>query len=296
MDMKHIAGMLAILGTLQLPLANADDHNTLKTTAITDTIHVVSGNGGNVTVVKDTRGLLVIDDGLNSKSEELMMTVGDMADTPVKFLVNTHWHYDHVGGNAAMHDDGATILAHHNVHQRMVNGGTIAAFNAEIAPAKADELPVITYHEGLRFHWGNDVFDVQHFPAGHTDGDSVVFVKEANVVVMGDIYFHSMYPFIDASSGGSVKGVVNAVSQVIEVINDDTVVIPGHGAVTASKDDLISYRDMLQTMHDKLAAMKKAGKTADEAVAAKPTAEFDAEFNDGFLKADTWVKVVYDAI
>lgn len=296
MEMKHIAGVIALLGAMHLPTANANDHSNIKTTSITDNIHVISGNGGNITVVKDDRGLLVIDDGLNSMSEELMMTIGDMADTPVKFLLNTHWHYDHVGGNGNMVDAGATILAHNNVHKRMVKGGTIAAFNAEIAPAKGDELPVITYDDGIRFHWGNDVFDVQHFPSSHTDGDSVVFVDDANMVIMGDVYFHSMYPFIDASSGGSMSGVITAVSRVIDGIDNDTVVIPGHGGVTATKDDLVSYRNMLQAMYAKLAAMKNAGKSAEEAVAAKPTAEFDAEFNDGFLKADTWVKVVYEAI
>lgn len=296
MNMKPLALAVTLLGALHAPLLSADNHPQIISTSVTDSIHVLSGDGGNITVVKDERGLLVIDDGLKSMDEELMMTLGDMADTPVKYLLNTHWHYDHVGANGAMHDNGATILAHHNVHKRMVSGGTIAAFGAEIAPATADELPVITYHDGIRFHWGGDIYDVQHVAAGHTDGDSIVFVDDANIVIMGDIYFHSMYPFIDASSGGSIKGVISAANKVINSIDDDTVVIPGHGGVTAGKADLIGYRDMLQTMHDKLAAMKAAGKSADEVVAAKPTAEFDAEYNDGFLKADTWVKLVYDSL
>lgn len=290
-----IVGISFAASTL-LTIAHADNHPDLKTHAITENIHVITGDGGNITVVNDDRGLLVIDDGLSTKAEELMMTLSDIADKPVKYLLNTHWHYDHVGGNNTVVADGATIFAHNNVHTRMLKGGTIAAFGAEIAPAKPHELPVITYQDGLRFHWGSDIFDVQHVPAGHTDGDSIVFVENANVVIMGDIYFHSIYPFIDASSGGSVSGVIQAVNKVLAQINDDTIVIPGHGGATAKKADLAHYRDMLVSVQTALSDMKKQGKSVDEAVAAKPTAQFDAEFNDGFLKADTWVKVVYDAI
>jgi glyoxylase-like metal-dependent hydrolase (beta-lactamase superfamily II) len=296
MNIKPMAAGLALFGAIVTPSTMADDHNKIQSHAVNEYIHVISGDGGNITVVQDERGLLVVDSGLRPYSEDLLMTISDIADAPVKYLVNTHWHFDHVGANAAMNDMAATIFAHHNVHQRMVSGGKIAAFGRDVAPAEPQELPVVTYDDGLRFHWGNDVLDVVHFPAGHTDGDSVVFVEGANTVIMGDIFFHSMYPFIDASSGGSLQGVINAVSDVLAKINDDTVVIPGHGGITTNKAELTAYRDMLQSMYTTLAAMKKAGKSAEEAVAAKPTAAFDAEWNDGFLKADTWVKVVYDAI
>ena len=294
MKTSMLAGLIAL--SMSMTPVMADDHNTIKTHTIKDSIHVISGDGGNITVVEDERGLLVIDSGLKPYSEDLLMSISDIADSPIRFLVNTHWHFDHVGANLGINETGTTILAHHNVHSRMQQGGNIAAFGREVAPATANELPVITYDNGIKFHWSNDILDVQHFPKGHTDGDSIVFFENANVVIMGDILFHGIYPFIDASSGGSMVGVINAVNHVISNIDDNTVVIPGHGGVTTDKTGLIAYRDMLETVYSTMLAMKNEGMSVEEIVAAKPTAQFDSEWNDGFIKADTWVKIIYDAM
>lgn len=295
MTLNKVLRLTVLSACLMSPIAYAQD-NQLDIHSLSDTVHVISGDGGNVTVIKDDRGLLVIDAGLRSKQEELMMTLAEMSDLPISKLVNTHWHYDHVGGNSGMADQGATVMAHSNVRDRMMKGGTIAAFGAEIPPASDDELPVITYQDAIQLHWGGLALDVQHFPGGHTDGDSIVFVDGNDIVVMGDIYFHSIYPFIDVSSGGSIGGVIVALDKVLSRIDDSTVVIPGHGGATATKQDLMDYRHMLASVQRDLSAIKKTGKSLQEVLDAKPTAAFDAVYNDGFLKADTWVKLIYESL
>ncbi|MEY3018929.1 MAG: hypothetical protein RL336_2064 [Pseudomonadota bacterium] len=295
MALKTVLSIAALSACIMSPLAQSQDH-TLDIHSLSDTVHVICGDGGNVTVIKDDKGLLLIDAGLRSKQEELLMTIAEMSDIAIAQLINTHWHYDHVGGNSGLVDQGAVVMAHRNVRDRMMVGGTIAAFGAEIPPAADKELPVITYQDGINLHWGGLGLNVQHFPAGHTDGDSIVFTDDNRLVVMGDIYFHSIYPFIDASSGGSISGVIAAVDKVLSRIDESTIVIPGHGGATATKQDLMDYRHMLSSVQRDLTAMKQADKTLQEVLEAKPTAAFDAVYNDGFLKADTWVKLIYESL
>ncbi len=177
----------------------------------------------------------------------------------------------------------------------MAVGQVMEALDFTIPPAAPQALPVVTFPTGLTFHWNDETIEVVHFPGGHTDGDSVIFFKTANVIHTGDLFFNGFYPFIDAQSGGSVKGMIKSAGEILNRADDATKIIPGHGSL-ATKADLKAYIDMLQEVHSVMSALKKQGKTVDEVIAAKPTKKFDAQWGKGFLPPDKWVKIVYSAL
>lgn len=279
---------------------SAHNHNDkgpqFSQSKLSENLYMLSGKGGNLAVSTGTDGTLLIDDDYLDMADKTRAAIKAISDEPVKFLINTHWHFDHTGGNEMLGDSGTIIVAHDNVRERLLNGGFITAFNMAVEPANKKALPVVTFAQSMSFHWNNDTIDVIHpSSSAHTDGDAVIFFKNDNVLHMGDLYFNNMYPFIDASSGGSMKGVIDSVTMLLEKINDKTRVIPGHGSLS-NKSELREYRNMLQTVYEKVLALKTSGKTLEQVVAAKPTAAFDEKWNGGFLKADAWVGIIYSAI
>ncbi len=285
--------LLCCLGLLSTA-AVADNEKTVKTVKVTDSIYVLMAGGGNVGLLVGDDGAFVIDDDYAPMADELKAAIAKVTDKPVAFLVNTHWHGDHTGGNTAMGSSGAIIVAHENVRARLKSGGEIKAFKMVTPPAPAAALPVITFADEIRFHWNGQALDVKHVAPAHTDGDAVIYFTDSNVLHTGDVFFNGIYPFIDADSGGSARGVIAAVDQLLAMIDGQTKIIPGHGPV-ASRQDLVAYREMLNTNVEAIAALKAKGMTVDEVVAAKPTASYDAKWG-GFLEPDMWVKIVYQAL
>jgi glyoxylase-like metal-dependent hydrolase (beta-lactamase superfamily II) len=210
-------------------------------------------------------------------------------------VVNTHWHGDHTGGNENMGKVGALLVAHENVRRRMNTEQFTAAFNAKTPPSPDGALPVVTFADAITFHWNGDEIRVYHVPPAHTDGDSVVHFVKANVVHAGDLFFNGGYPFVDVSSGGRIDGVIAAAERILAGIDDKTRLIPGHGPV-ATKADLQAYRDVLKTLRDRIAKLKADGKSRDEVIAAKPTADHDAKWGTGFMKGDVFTGLVYDSL
>ena len=209
--------------------------------------------------------------------------------------MNTHWHGDHIGGNENMGKTGALLVAHENVRKRISTEQFIAAFGRKIEPSPEAALPVVTFTDAVTFHWNGDEIRVHHVPPAHTDGDSIVHFVKADVVHMGDVFFNGGYPFIDVSSGGRVDGVIAAADRVLAGIGERTRIIPGHGPV-ATKADLRAYRDMVKTLRDRIATLKAEGKTRDQVVAAKPTADHDVKWGGGFMKGDTFTGLAYDSL
>lgn len=267
----------------------------IKTQKVAEGIYMLQGAGGNIGVSVGDDGVFVIDDQYAPLAEKIRTAISALSDKPVKFVINTHWHGDHTGGNEAMGKGGAIIVAHANVRKRLQSENFIKAFNMRSKPAPAAALPVVTFEQGVTFHWNNQTLEVRHPPAAHTDGDAVILFKEANVIHTGDLFFNGIFPFIDASTGGSIAGMISGADMLLAASNADTRFIPGHGPL-GDRAELQAYRDMLATAYARLKALRDEGKSDDEIIAAKPLADLDAEWGDGFLKMDMWVGIVLEGM
>ncbi len=265
----------------------------IKPQALAPGVAVLFGAGGNIGVSHGPDGTVLIDDQYAPLTPRIQAAVAALGATPVKYLINTHWHRDHSGGNENFGKAGALILAHDHVRDRMAAEQKGRFGTTPPSPAAA--LPVITYHDGISLHLNGDRVRTVHLKHAHTDGDSVVIWEKANVVHMGDTFFHQVtLPFIDLDSGGSAKGMLAGVGKVLMMIDDKTVVIPGHGPV-ATKADLAAYRDMLASVIASVEAAKSAGKSLAEVQAMKPAAKWDTNPN-AFIKGDDFVAAIYDSL
>ncbi len=271
------------------------DDVQIKTVKVSDNVYMLVGSGGNIGLSIGEDGAFMIDDQFAPLTDKILAAVRTLTDQPVRFLVNTHWHGDHVGGNENLGKAGAIIVAHENVRESMSAEHFMEAFNRSVPASPEAALPVVTFTDAMTFHWNGDDVHVFHVEPAHTDGDSIIHFRHANVLHMGDTFFNGMYPYIDVSSGGSIDGVIAAADTALKLCNDQTRIIPGHGDL-ADVDDLRAYRDVLQAVRDRVRSLVDAGKTRDEVIAAKPSASFDADWGTGFMKPDQWVGIVYDGM
>lgn len=278
-----------------VPIHAADDVTPIETIAVMDGIHMLVGRGGNVAVSTGTDGTFVIDDQYAPQYGEIMQAIGKLSADPVAFVINTHWHGDHTGGNEQMGGAGAIIVAHENVRQRLRTDQVMEFFKMEQAAAADIALPVITFTRDIAFHLNGDEIRIFHVPNAHTDGDAVVHFSHSNVIHTGDVFFHGRYPFIDSGSGGSIDGTIAAVERILALADDTTRIIPGHGTLT-DKKGLEEYRDMLRAVQKSIATLIISGSSSEQAVLAKPTAAFDEKWGKGFIKPDTFVRMIYDNI
>ena len=285
-----LAGAAVLLAS---PVHAQRDFSQVEVTAqeLAPGIAVLFGSGGNIGVSYGEDGTILIDDQFAPLSEKIEAAVAALGASPAAFVVNTHWHFDHTGGNENFGKAGALIFAHHNVRARMAVGSD-GRFTVPPAPDVA--LPVVTYEQGVRFHRNGDTIDVMFVGGGHTDGDSVVFWREDNVVHMGDLYFNIPgYPFVDVESGGNVLHAMTSLDAVIRMIDDDTQVIPGHGPMS-DKAGLVAYRAMIGQAVDLVRGLKDGGASLEAVIAAKPLAGFDR--GEGFIDADGFVTAIYQSL
>jgi glyoxylase-like metal-dependent hydrolase (beta-lactamase superfamily II) len=291
-------GLLQLAGILLLSLATAtvaDDKFKdveIKTTKVGDGIYMLTGQGGNMGVSAGPDGVFLIDDQFAPLSEKIKSAIAALSDQPVRFLLNTHWHPDHTGGNEIMGKAGTVIVAHNNVRKRLAVDNFIEMFGMDAPATDITGLPVITFDSSLTFHLNGSEIIVSHVSNAHTDGDSIVWFRDVNVIHTGDIYFAGMYPFIDTGSGGSIAGIINALEQVLAMSDDKTVIIPGHGPVS-TKSSLLAYTDMLKTISSTLRKMIAAQSTLEQIQATEPTRDFDGKYGDGFIKNTAFVKMLY---
>ncbi|QJR13751.1 MBL fold metallo-hydrolase [Usitatibacter palustris] len=291
--MKKFFAVVALAALPGLALAQRDYSKVeVKAEKLSDTTYMLTGAGGNLGLSVGDDAVFLVDDQYAPLTPKILAAIKAITPKPVKFVVNTHWHDDHSGGNENLGKAGVTIFAHHNVRKRMNSEQFIAFFNLKSAPSPKDALPVITFSTDMSFHINGDEVKVMHVPKAHTDGDSIVYFSKANVMHMGDTFFNGLYPFIDTSSGGNAEGLVAAVDHVLIMINDATKVIPGHGPL-ATKADLKAYRDMVANVTAKVKKLIGEGKTSEQVVAAKPSAEYDEKWGKGFIKPDKFAEMLY---
>jgi glyoxylase-like metal-dependent hydrolase (beta-lactamase superfamily II) len=287
--------LVALSLVMTLPATVQAQDVQLTTTEITENLHMLSGKGGNIAVMIGNDGTFVIDDQMAPAVPALLETIKTLGGETPRFLINTHYHFDHTGGNEQIGEGGTTIYSHDNVRKRLAEGSEIPAFNANNPPAPAAALPVVTFSETMHFHINDDTLNAVHIPNAHTDGDSVIYFEKANVLHTGDIFFNGLYPFIDIFNGGSLAGTIGAVQMLLDTTKEETKIIPGHGPL-ASRADLQAYQDMLTYAHASLLELKKQGRTSKEAIEANPLAEFDAKWGGKLFSTNDWIGLMYGAL
>jgi len=262
---------------------------------VADNIYMLMGQGGNIGVSVGVDGVFLVDDQFAPLTEKIKAAVAKLSDQAIRFVINTHWHFDHTGGNENLGQDGAIIVAHDNVYERMSKDGFIKALNPKVPAAPKAALPLLTFNDTVSFHLNGHDINVVHQSNAHTDGDSIVFFKQANVIHMGDTFFNGLYPFIDASSKGEVNGMIKTAERILALANAQTKIIPGHGPL-ASKQDLQKFRDMLILVRDRMQKLLAQGKTLDEIIAMRPNADLDKTWGGGFLDPATFLRVLHSAM
>lgn len=287
---------ISVAGLLFLaPIVSAQDDVKIIATKLTSNIHMLTGKGGNIGVFSGDDGTFIVDDQFAPLSDKILKAIKSIGGDTPKFLLNTHFHGDHTGGNENFGKKGALIVSHDNVRKRLADGSFIEAFGMEAPPASNTALPVITFSDNMHFHINGDSVKAIHVANAHTDGDSFIHFKKSNVIHAGDVFFNGFYPFIDAAHGGSLRGVINAADAILSLSNASTKIIPGHGPL-ADKAQLQAYRDMLNTAYDRLLKLKNSGVSVDDAVAKAPLADLEAKWGGGIFTGDKWIKIIYPGV
>jgi cyclase len=294
---KHFVLTLVSLLLIAAPIAAQPDPSqaSVRVVPITGGVYMLEGLGGNIGLSVGEADAFIIDDQYAPMTAKIKAAVATVTSKPIRFVVNTHWHDDHTGGNEAMAGSGALIFAHENVRRRMSKEQFLAAFNNRVPASPAAALPVVTFTDTISFYLNGDTIQTIHVRNAHTDGDAIIFFRRANVIHMGDTYFNGMYPFLDVSTGGSVAGMIAAANQALAMSNASTRFIPGHGPL-ATRADLIRYRDMLVTVRDRITPLVRQGRSLSQVTAAKPLADLDAQWGKGFLKPEMFLSIVYESL
>jgi glyoxylase-like metal-dependent hydrolase (beta-lactamase superfamily II) len=261
---------------------------------VADGVHVLQGAGGNIGVCSGADGIFLVDDQYAPLTEKIRAAVAEISERPIRFVLNTHWHGDHTGGNENLAGAGVLVVAHDNVRRRM-GAEQLTALGQKVPPSPAAALPVVTFSDTVTFHLNGDEIVALHAEHAHTDGDALVFWRRANVVHMGDCFWNGFYPYIDVASGGSIDGLIAAADVVLGRVDAATRIVPGHGPV-GDRAALQTYRDMLVRVRDRVRALAGEGKTLSEIQAAKPTSPWDATWGTGFIKPDKFVDLVHAGV
>jgi len=262
---------------------------------VNEGIYMLKGRGGNIGLSAGKDGIFMIDDQFAPLSEKIKKEIKTISASPIKFIINTHWHGDHVGGNQNFANEDAVIVAQKNVRKRMSSEQFIKLFEKEVKPSPESALPVITFKDEIEFHFNGETAQVIHMPHGHTDGDAIIWFKKSKVIHMGDLYFARTFPFIDTSSGGSIDGVIKAVNWVLDNANRDTRIIPGHGPLS-TMEDLLAYRNMLVEARSKVKEAIIGRGDLERIKKEKVLSHLTGKWGNGFIKQDAFVEIIFDSL
>jgi glyoxylase-like metal-dependent hydrolase (beta-lactamase superfamily II) len=295
--MRRLSVTALILASLAAPVWAQQDFSAveIETIQVSGNVYMLVGAGGNIGLSVGEDGAFVIDDQYAPLSDKIMAAIAELTDADVKFLVNTHYHGDHTGGNEAFGAAGAIIFAHDNVRARMSTDQFRAIFDQSIPASPAGALPIVTFSDEMTFNWNGDAIRAIHVAPAHTDGDSILYFHDANVIHMGDTFFNGFYPFIDVGSGGDINGIIGAGYRALSIANDDTAIIPGHGPVSDAAG-LAAWLEMLKITRVSMQSLIDEGMSEDEALAAHPTAEFDEQYGGGFMNRENYNRLLYQSL
>lgn len=290
---------IALAAALMAPLSwSQQDFSAvqIQTTELADGLYMMIGAGGNLGLSVGEDGAFLVDDQFAPLSDKIMAAIAEVTDADVEFVLNTHWHQDHTGGNEAFGNAGAVIVAHDNTRVRMTKEQFREIFNQTYPPAPSAALPVVTFDDEMTFHWNGETIRAFHVAAAHTDGDVILHFENADVFHMGDTFFLGCYPFIDVYSNGDIDGIIAAGYRVLAMSNPNSRIIPGHGPL-ATPDDLREWLQMLRSTRASMQHVVDQGLSEDEALAARPTAQFDDDYGVGcFMNPETYNRLLYQSL
>jgi len=285
-------------GTVQTVIQKATEefeNSPLKVTSLGQGLYVFSGDGGNVTAIVDDASTMLIDSGMASRISELDEAISKTTMRPVTRLVNTHWHFDHTGGNTYLGSSGVVIFAQENVKRQLASVQDVSFVGLRDGHYPPQALPRRTYSSSLGLTQGTQRLTLENYGSAHTDGDTVIYIAPANVAVVGDIFSNHVYPIIDLVSGGSIDGMIRSLDRILSQTDAQTKIVPGHGTV-ATRADLQGYRDMLVQVRQRVKDLIAAGKTMEDVVTAAPTKDFDAKWGSGYVTAKVFTEMVFSSL
>lgn len=290
--LRPVAALAAALA-LAAPAAAQQDFSKVEVKAekLAPTVWMLTGAGGNLGLSAGEDAVFLVDDQYAPLTEKIAAAIARVSPKPVRFVLNTHWHGDHVGGNEKLGRAGAVIVAHDNTRKRLSTEQFLEMWRATVKPLPKAGLPVVTFSRDTTFHLNGEEIRAFHVPRAHTDGDVIVHFAGSDVIHMGDVFWNRLYPLIDTGSGGTIDGMVAAVDRALALAGPGTRIIPGHGPL-ATRDELAAYREMLATIGSRIKAMIREGKKLEEIVEANPTADFDAVWGKGFIPPRKFAEMV----
>src|SRR5215475_12463207 len=268
----------------------------IKVHKLRGNVSILEGSGGNIAVLTGNDGKVFVDAGITASRPRILEASNRLSGDPIKYLINTHWHFDHADGNAWLNAEGARIVAHENTARHLVSAQRVEDWDFNFPPSPHAAIPADTFAAEKTLALNGSTLQLKHYGPAHTDGDISVTFGEADILHAADTYWNGIYPFIDYSTGGNIAGMIKATEANLAAATDHTIIIPGHGNPVSNRTELAAYRDMLVAIHDNVARLKQQGRSLEETIGAKPTAAFDAKWGQFLITPALFTRLVYQGV